>query len=402
MATTTTTDWHALEAQLYMRTFARIPLTLVRGIGALVWDDRGREYLDFFAGLAVNALGHCPPVIVETLREQVGNLIHTTNLYYTVPQLQLAQILVEHSSLQQVFFTNSGAESNEAAIKLARKWGKLQRGGAFEIISTHNSFHGRTLATLAATGQPKYQQGFDPLPPGFVFVPFNDVEALEQAVTDRTVAILLEPVQGEGGVYPATREYLHAARRLCDERNLLLILDEIQTGVARTGTLWAHEQYGIEPDIMTLAKGLGGGVPIGAALAKERAAVFQVGDHGSTFAGNPLACAAGYAVMRTIIDQDIPGRVRLAGARLRAGLEGLRADFSLVTEVRGLGLLLAFELAREAGTDVLNAALERGLLVNRVTPTAIRLVPPLIVTDQQIDRAVEILRASVAAVQAMA
>lgn len=402
MATTTTTDWHALEAQLYMRTFARIPLTLVRGSGALVWDDRGREYLDFFAGLAVNALGHCPPVIVETLREQVGNLIHTTNLYYTIPQLQLAQILVEHSSLQQVFFTNSGAESNEAAIKLARKWGKLQRGGAFEIISTHNSFHGRTLATLAATGQPKYQQGFDPLPPGFVFVPFNDVEALEQAVTDRTVAILLEPVQGEGGVYPATREYLHAARRLCDERNLLLILDEIQTGVARTGTLWAHEQYGIEPDIMTLAKGLGGGVPIGAALAKERAAVFQVGDHGSTFAGNPLACAAGYAVMRTIIDQDIPGRVRLAGARLRAGLEGLRADFSLVTEVRGLGLLLAFELAREAGTDVLNAALERGLLVNRVTPTAIRLVPPLIVTDQQIDRAVEILRASVAAVQAMA
>jgi predicted acetylornithine/succinylornithine family transaminase len=384
-------DIPTLESALYMRTFTRQPLTLVRGEGVRVWDDQGRAYLDFIAGLAVNVLGHCPPVLVRAVQEQVATLIHTTNLYYTRPQIELARLLVDHSALDRVFFTNSGAEANECAIKLARKWGKLHKNGAYEIISTHNSFHGRTLATLAATGNRHYQEPFDPMPAGFKQVPFNDLETLQAAVTGETVAILLEPVQGESGVYPATRAYLQGVRALCDERKLLLILDEVQSGMGRTGTLWAYEQYGIEPDIMTIAKGLAGGLPIGACLAKEPAAVFEPGDHGSTFAGNPLVCAAGRAVLQEILDRDLPAHARRMAARLVAGLQSLQAEAdSEITEIRSAGLWLGIEFGREKATDVLNRCREQGVLVNKTSNTAIRLAPPLIVTEADCDEFLDV------------
>jgi predicted acetylornithine/succinylornithine family transaminase len=393
-----TQDIPALEAALYMRTFARQPITLVRGEGARVWDDQGREYLDFMAGLAVNILGHCPPVVVKAVQEQIATLIHTTNLFYTVPQLELARLLVEHSALDRVFFTNSGAEANECAIKLARKWGKLNKRGAYEIISTHNSFHGRTLATLAATGNRHYQEDFEPLPAGFQQVPFNDLAALRAAVTDQTVAILLEPVQGEGGVYPAARDYLQSVRALCDERQLLLILDEVQSGMGRTGTLWAYEGYGVEPDVMTLAKGLAGGLPIGACLAKERASVFAPGDHGSTFAGNPLVCAAGRAVLQEVIERDLPAHVRRVSAYLAAGLRDLQAEAdSGIEELRTAGLWMAVQFASNKATEVLNRCREQGVLVNKTSETTIRLAPPLIVTEQDCDHFLDVFGRSVTA-----
>jgi acetylornithine/N-succinyldiaminopimelate aminotransferase len=381
-------DVPALESAVYMHTFSprQNPITLVRGEGVRVWDDQGREYLDFLAGIAVNVLGHCPPAVVKTVQEQVATLIHTSNLYYSVPQVQLAQLLVQHSALDRVFFANSGAEANECAIKLARKWGKLNRKGAYEIISTWQSFHGRTLATIAATGNRHYQEPFDPMPDGFRHVPFNDLQALREAVTDKTVAVMLEPVLGESGIYPATREYLQGVRQLCDEQGLLLILDEIQSGVGRTGTLWAYEGYGVEPDIMTLAKGLAGGLPIGACLCKDAVDVFTPGDHGSTFAGNPLVCAAGKTVMEEVLRLDLPGNARRMGERIAAGLRELQAEQDAgITEVRSAGLWTGIEFSSEKATDVLNRCREHGVLVNKTSNTTIRLAPPLIVTEADCD-----------------
>jgi acetylornithine/N-succinyldiaminopimelate aminotransferase len=381
-------DVPALESAVYMHTFSprQNPITLVRGEGVRVWDDQGREYLDFLAGIAVNVLGHCPPAVVKTVQEQVATLIHTSNLYYSVPQVQLAQLLVQHSALDRVFFANSGAEANECAIKLARKWGKLNRKGAYEIISTWQSFHGRTLATIAATGNRHYQEPFDPMPDGFRHVPFNDLQALREAVTDKTVAVMLEPVLGESGIYPATREYLQGVRQLCDEQGLLLILDEIQSGVGRTGTLWAYEGYGVEPDIMTLAKGLAGGLPIGACLCKDAVDVFTPGDHGSTFAGNPLVCAAGKTVMEEVLRLDLPGNARRMGERIAAGLRELQAEQDAgITEVRSAGLWTGIEFSSEKATDVLNRCREHGVLVNKTSNTTIRLAPPLIVTESDCD-----------------
>ena len=381
-------DVPALESAVYMHTFSprQNPITLVRGEGVRVWDDQGREYLDFLAGIAVNVLGHCPPAVVKTVQEQVATLIHTSNLYYSVPQVQLAQLLVQHSALDRVFFANSGAEANECAIKLARKWGKLNRKGAYEIISTWQSFHGRTLATIAATGNRHYQEPFDPMPDGFRHVPFNDLQALREAVTDKTVAIMLEPVLGESGIYPATREYLQGVRQLCDEQGLLLILDEIQSGVGRTGTLWAYEGYGVEPDIMTLAKGLAGGLPIGACLCKDAVDVFTPGDHGSTFAGNPLVCAAGKTVMEEVLRLDLPGNARRMGERITAGLRELQAERDAgITEVRSAGLWTGIEFSSEKATDVLDRCREHGVLVNKTSNTTIRLAPPLIVTEADCD-----------------
>jgi acetylornithine/N-succinyldiaminopimelate aminotransferase len=398
--TKTLPDAQALESQVYMRTFAprQNPITLVRGEGVRAWDEDGKEYLDFLAGIAVNVLGHCPPVLVKTVQEQVATLIHTSSLYYTRPQLDLAQLLVQHSALDKVFFTNSGAEANEAAIKLARKWGKQHKNGAFEIISTINSFHGRTLATVAATGNRHYQEPFDPMPEGFSHVPYNDFNALRAAVSDKTVAILLEPIQGESGVHAATQDYLRGARKLCDEKNMLLILDEVQSGMGRTGTLWAYEQYGIEPDIMTLAKGLAGGLPIGACLSKEAASVFVPGDHGSTFAGNPLVCAAGYAVLKEILDKDLAGNARRMGARIKVGLEELAKEKDAeITEVRVVGLWAGIEFAREKATDVLNRSRENGLLVNKTSNTAIRIAPPLTVTEADVDEFLDIFGRSLSA-----
>jgi predicted acetylornithine/succinylornithine family transaminase len=391
-------DTATLESAVYMHTFSprQNPITLVRGEGVRVWDDQGREYLDFLGGIAVNVLGHCPPALVKVVQEQVATLIHTSNLYYTVPQVELAKLLVDHSVLDRVFFANSGAEANECAIKLARKWGKVHRNGAFEIITAWNSFHGRTLATVAATGNRHYQEPFEPMPAGFSHVPFNDLEALRAAVTDQTVAIMLEPVLGEAGVIPASQEYLKGARRLCDEQGILLILDEVQSGMGRTGTLWAYEGYGVEPDIMTLAKGLAGGLPVGACLCKESVDVFVPGDHGSTFAGNPLVCAGGIAVLREVLERDLAGNARRMGERITAGLRELQAERDAgIKEVRAAGLWTGIEFETEKATDVLNRCRERGVLINKTSNTTVRIAPPLTVTEADCDRFLDVFGQSV-------
>ncbi len=385
-------DWPGVERRVFFQTGRRTPVTLVRGEGSYVWDDQGNRYLDFVAGIAVVSLGHCHPVLVDAIKRQAETLIHVSNLFYTVPQLQLAELLVQHSCFDRVYFCNSGAEANEAAIKLARKWGRENRNGAYEIISALNSFHGRTLAAVTATGTEKYKAPYAPLMPGFVNVPFNDVEAIKAATTDKTCAVLLEPIQGEGGVNIPDDDYLQQVRAWCDEQRLLLILDEVQTGVGRTGTLWAYEQFGIEPDVMTLAKGLAGGVPIGAILAKEPvAATFQPGDHGSTFGGNPLATAAGYAVLKYVIDNDIPAQVQAKGERLMARLRGLEDRHPVIREVRGRGLLCAVEFEADIAEEVVRAALSEGLLLNNLRPNVLRIAPPLTVGDTEIDEAVAAL-----------
>ncbi len=391
-------NWQEVEAQLYLTTFRRIPLTIVRGEGVRVWDEQGRAYLDFVAGWAVNALGHCHPVLVEALERQARTLIHTSNQFYTIPQLQLAEVLVQHSCLDRVFFANSGVEAAEGAVKLARRYGKLHLGGAYEVITVGDSFHGRTLAMTAATAQRKYQQLYEPLPPGFVNVEWNDVESIRAATTPNTCAIMVEPVQGEAGVRIPDAGYLPAIRRWCDEKGIPLILDEVQTGVGRTGTLFAYEQTGVEPDIMVLAKGLASGVPIGAFLARERFSAFQPGDHGSTFGGNPLACAAAYAVVRYIIENDIPGHVRRVGARFLELLNDVVRDFPIATEARGRGLLLALVFDRDVAEQVTLECLRQGLLINKVRPNTIRFMPPLITSDSDVDAAVRILRTVLASV----
>lgn len=387
-------DWRELERTLYMGVFRRTPVVIVRGEGSRVWDENGRVYLDMVAGWAVNSLGHCHPAVVKAVQEQVATLIQTSNQYYTIPQLELAQLLVDNSALDRVFFSNSGAEANEGAVKLARKYGKLRLSGAYEVVSTLKSFHGRTLSMVAATGKPAYQKDFVPLPAGFLNVPYNDIDAIVQATTDKTCAILLEPIQGEGGVNIPDEEYLADVRAWCTERKLLLILDEIQTGVARTGSLWGYQQFGIEPDVMTLAKGLAGGVAIGAFLCKEEFSVLEPGDHGSTFAGNPLACAAGVAVMRYALEKDLPGHVRRVGAHLMDRLLSLKARRPEITDVRGRGLLAAIEFQEEKAGAVLNRCLERGLLINSVSSTILRLMPALTITEGEIDEALEILESS--------
>ncbi len=383
--------WQELEKKLYMRTFKRLPVTLVSGKGARVWDIDGKEYLDFVGGWAVNSLGHCHSAVVEALTLQAQTLIQASNQFYTIPQIQLGQLLVDNSCLDRVFFCNSGAEANEGAIKLARRYGKLHLNGAYEIITTYGSFHGRTLATVAATGQDRFQQPYVPLPDGFINVDYNNIEAIKAATTSRTCAVMVEPIQGEGGVNIPDDDYLKKIRDWCDEKGILLILDEIQTGIGRTGSLFAYEQYGVEPDIMTLAKGLGSGVPIGAFLAKERASVFAPGEHGSTFGGNPLVCAAGLATLKFIIDNDIPGKVRQIGQYFINGLEKLKQKFSFIAEVRGRGLLLALVFTDNIAEEVVLACLHSGLLVNQVKSNALRFMPPLIITKQDVDEALSIL-----------
>ena len=395
-------QWQELEHKYFMNTVERLPLTLVRGEGAWVWDEEGQAYLDFVGGWAVDSLGHCHPVVSEAVTRQVHTLIQASNQFYTVPQVQLAELLVQNSCLDRVFFCNSGAEANEAAIKLARRYGELRLKRAYEVITTTGSFHGRTLAMVAATGQPRFQQPYVPLPTGFINVEYNNIAAIRAATTPQTCAVLLEPIQGEGGVNIANGDFLKAVRAWCDETGVLLILDEIQTGMGRTGTLFAYEQYGIEPDIMTLAKGLASGVPIGAILAREKASVFTPGEHGSTFGGNPLACAAGYATLKFIIDNDIPANARATGQYLMARLVGLRGKFPFVSEVRGRGLLVALEFNSDIAGAVVMACLERGLLVNRLKPNALRFMPPLIIGRDEVDKAVGILEGALAGITSQA
>ena len=385
------TNWHELERRYFMQTIKRLPLTIVRGQGARVWDDNDREYLDFVGGWAVNSLGHCHPVLVQALTEQARTLIQSSNQFYTVPQIRLAELLVQNSCFDKVFFCNSGAEANEGAVKLARRFGKLHLDGAYEVITTLNSFHGRTLAMVAATGQKKFQEPYTPLPGGFVNVAYDRIEAIQEATTSQTCAVMLEPIQAEGGVNIPSDDYLREVRDWCDQKGILLILDEIQTGMGRIGTLFGYQQWGVEPDIATLAKGLASGVPIGVVMAKSKADVFQAGEHGSTFGGNPLACAAACATLKFIIDNDIPGSVDRVGRYLSARLEALRSRFDFVVDVRGRGLLKALEFDRDIADSVLMACLDRGLLVNKVKPNTLRFIPPLIIGEKEVDQAMGIL-----------
>ena len=391
------TDWKEVESRVFMTTGRRLPVVLVRGEGTRVWDDTGRAYLDFFGGPAVHALGHCHPVLVKAIEEQARTLIHVSNTVYSIPQLQLAELLIDNSCFDRVYFPNSGAEANEAAIKLARKWGRERKGGAFEVISATNSFHGRTLAAVTAPGTERYSQPFAPLPPGFTHVAFGDIEALQAATTPQTCAIMLEPIQGEGGVIVPNPSYLPAVRAWCDQQNLLLIADEVQTGMCRTGPLFAYQGMGFEPDIMTLAKGLGSGVPVAAILAKSDAAVFTPGDHGSTYGGNPLATAAACAVTKYMLDTDMPKQVESRAAYLVNRLEVLQKRQPLIEGIRGKGLLLAVALTRDIAEAATLESLRTGLIVNNVRPNVIRLAPPLTVTEPELDEAVSILEKAIAA-----
>ena len=394
------TDIPTLEAQLYMQVARRLPVTLVRGEGTRVWDTDGKEYLDFVAGISTCTFGHADPGLVAAITEQAGKLIHTSNIFYTEPQIELAQLLIDNSPLDRVFFSNSGTEAIEGALKLARKWGRTRRDGAYEIIATNNGFHGRTMGAVTATGTAAYREPFEPLVPGIVHVDFDDVEAIQGATTTQTAAVLLEPIQAEGGINVPGDGYLRGVREWCDEQGLLLILDEVQVGMGRTGTLWAHEQAGIEPDVMTSAKALGGGVPVSAVLAKEHAAVFETGDHGTTFGGQPLATAAAAYVARRVIEGDTLPNVRARGDQAASRLAGLGERHPVVRGVRGRGLLLGLELAEPIAADVVMASLRGGALLNPVRPDVVRLMPPLNVSAEEIDRCVEIIDAALTEVTA--
>ena len=385
------TDWQELESKYYMQLLTRVPVTIARGEGAYVWDDQDKRYLDFVGGWASTSLGHAHPKLVKAIQDQAATLILTSNQYFTIPQVELAQLLVENSCMDRVFICNSGTEAVEGSVKLARRYGKKNKDGAYEVITAINSFHGRTMTMVAATGQEHYQEPYRPLTPGFVHVPYDDIDAIKAATSEKTVAVMLEPVQGEGGVIVPGDDYLKQVRAWCDEQGLLLIYDEVQTGMGRLGTLWGYQQSGVEPDIMASAKGLGGGVPVGAFMAKQHACAFDFGDHGTTFGGSPLACAAAVSVIHTMLDDKIPEHVTAIGNHLTQRLRELDDKYPAVREVRGMGLLQALAFHEEIGAQVMQGALERGLLLNRVRPDAIRFMPPLIVGEEEIDEAVGVI-----------
>ncbi|WP_228060956.1 MULTISPECIES: aspartate aminotransferase family protein [unclassified Coleofasciculus] len=391
-----------------MATYGRFPIALERGVGCRVWDTSGRDYLDFVAGIATCTLGHAHPALIETVTRQIQTLHHVSNLYYIPNQGELAKWLVEHSCADRAFFCNSGAEANEGAIKLARKYAHtVQEIEKPMIVTAKASFHGRTLATITATGQPKYQKNFDPLMPGFFYVPYNDIRAMEAAVTEldegdqRVTAIMLEALQGEGGVRPGELEYFLRLRKICDETGILLIMDEVQVGIGRTGKYWGYEHLGIEPDIFTSAKGLAGGIPIGAMMCKTFCDVFEPGDHASTFGGNPLACAAALTVAQTLEQDNILQNVQERGEQLRARLRAIALKYpSVFVEVRGWGLINGLELSAETeltSVDVVKAAMERGLLLVPAGPKVVRFVPPLIVSTEEIEAAAEVVEGAIAA-----
>ena len=380
------------SARYLANTYARFPVVLVKGRGARLWDSEGKEYLDFAAGIAVDVLGHCHPKVVEAIKTQAETLLHVSNLYHIEPQVRLARALCDHSFADKVFFCNSGAEANEAAIKLARRYAKERwSSDRYEIICMRDSFHGRTMATVTATGQEKYQHGFEPLLPGFKHIPFNDLQAAERAIDSRTCAVLVEPIQGEGGVMIPDDDYLPGLRQLCSEREVLLMLDEVQTGMGRTGRLFAYEHWGIEPDIMTLAKGLGGGLPIGAMLAKETVArAFVPGSHASTFGGTPFVAAVATAVLATILEEQLPERAAKIGAYFLGRLQELAKKYPFVKEARGKGLILALELTVEA-RPIVERCLGRGLLLLTAGDQVLRFVPPLIIDEAEVDEALTVL-----------
>lgn len=381
-----TEEWIKLSDRYLMPTYRRYPLVLVKGKGTRVWDVSGKEYLDFGAGIAVCSLGHSHPQVVEAIKRQAENLLHVSNLYHILPQIELARLLVEHSFADRAFFCNSGAEANEAAIKLARKYARENmKGRKYEIITALGSFHGRTLITVAATGQEKIKEGFEPLPPGFRHVPYGDLKALEKAINPLTCAVMLEPIQGEAGVILPPSNYLKGVEDICKRKSLLLILDEVQTGIGRTGTLFAYEHWGLCPDIITLAKGLGGGVAIGAMLARSKVSrAFGPGTHASTFGGNPLACAVGKAVVETIMEDGFLDEVKRKGNYFLQGLKRVASNSSIVKDIRGMGLMLALEMKCPA-KELMDALMREGYLVIPAGERVIRFLPPLIITKEEID-----------------
>jgi acetylornithine aminotransferase len=395
-------EWIAKSDKVIMKTYGRYPIVPVRGEGCQLWDADGKRYLDFLAGVAVNNLGHCHPRVVKAISEQATTLIHCSNYYQIPQQIELAELLCSHSFADKAFFCNSGAEANEAAIKLARKYSRDRFGAErYEIITAAESFHGRTMATVSATGQEKVQKFFDPLLHGFRHVPFNDAAALKAAVSQNTCAVMLEPIQGEGGVNIPSPGYFQAVRDICNEHDLIMIFDEVQVGMGRTGSLFAYEHFGVAPDIMTLAKALAGGAPIGTMLAKDEfAAAFTPGTHGSTFGGNPLVCAAAIATIRTMLEEGILNRTEEMGEYLLGELEGLRKRFpALVSDVRGIGLMIGMGLTIPGG-DIVKKGHERGLLLNVTHDTVLRFVPPLVVTKAEVDEMIGILGGILAEVQA--
>ena len=383
---------YAKDARDYLPVFARYQIVLDHGDGVYVYDTQGKKYIDYLGGIAVNVLGHNFPKLAKAIADQAAKMIHCSNLYYTQVQADAASKLVALSGLGKAFFGNSGAEANEGAIKLARKYAHSFDPEKSQIITAWHSFHGRTLATLTATGQPKYQEGFGPLPGAFDYVEYGDIEALEKMMSDKTCAVMLETIQGEGGVYVPPADYFKNVRALCDKYNAVLILDEVQCGMGRTGKFFAYEQFGIKPDIVTLAKGLAGGVPIGAFIASDKvAAVFHAGDHGSTFGGNPLACAASNVVIDEISSTERLNAVNEVGTYLKSKLEGFREKYpALIKDVRGMGLILGMQLTKP-GRDIVNACLAEGAIINCTAGDVLRFVPPLIVTKKQVDELCEIM-----------
>ena len=379
----------------YLPVFNRYKIVLERGEGAYLYDVNGKRYIDFLAGIAVNVLGHNYAPLVESISKQAAKVIHVSNLYYTEPQAAAAEKLVKLSGLDRAFFANSGAEANEGAIKIARKYAHQFDAEKSEIITAWHSFHGRTLATLTATGQPKYHKGFEPLPGGFDYVNYNDIEELAEKISDKTCAVMLETIQGEGGVYPPKDDYLKKVRELCDKHGALLILDEIQAGIGRSGKFFAYEKYGIKPDIVTLAKGLAGGVPIGAFICTEKVArAFHAGDHGTTFGGNPLACAAANVVLATVPNEKFLAHVEEVGNYFKNKLVELQQKHSAqISEVRGEGLILGVQLSnsKKSGVEIVNECMKRGAIINCTVGTVLRFIPPLIITNEQVDEVTKIL-----------
>ena len=385
------------DAKNYLPVFKRYKIVLERGEGAYLYDINGKKYIDFLAGIAVNVLGHNYPPLVKAIAEQAGKVIHVSNLYYTQAQADAAAKLVKLSGLDRVFFGNSGAEANEGAIKIARKFAKSISADKTQIITAWDSFHGRTLATLTATGQPHYQEGLEPLPAGFDYVHFNDADELAEKISDKTCAVMLETIQGEGGVYPPKNDYLKKVRELCDKHGALLIFDEIQSGIGRSGKFFAYEKYGVKPDIVTLAKGLAGGVPIGAFICTEKVAqAFKPGDHGTTFGGNPLACAAANVVLETVPDEKFLTHVEEVGKYFKDKLIYLQKKYpAQIREIRGEGLILGAQLdkPKKSGVEIVNECMKRGAIINCTVETVLRFIPPLIITNEQVDEVINILDA---------
>ncbi len=387
----TPTDWIKLESTYYMQVVNRIPLVLVKGKGTIVWDENGKRYLDFTSGWAVLNLGHSHQAVSNAIKYQVDNIMQMTNLYYTIPQLKLAKLLVDNSCFDRIFFSNSGTEANEGACKLARKWGKEKLNGAFEVITMENSFHGRTLAMMSATGQKESQEKWEHLPDGFVNVEYNNFDAVKKATKKNTCAVLLEVVQGEGGVNIPDQRYLLDIQRWCHEQNILFMIDEVQTGMGRLGTLFGYQKFGLDPDVMILGKALGAGTPLGAFLCKERFSALEPGDHGSTFGGNALTTAAGWASLKYILDTDIPSECSHAGKYLKSLLDEMTMRHSNIVDIRGYGLLIGVEIAKNKAVDAMKLCLEKGLLINAVRPNTIRLFPPLTVSEGEMNKAISIL-----------